>query len=174
MADVLPGDYWLNVELLGINAAYHCFHVARRSSRKAKGLLTYEWGDLAPAMRRVSGTLVDAQPGTGSTPLWNIIHRVSVPISSATLRLQNAITPEAFSTKSDDRGEFAFNLIPNGTYVLHIEGGTTGRSYDSTDLLIKSQSDRKEKRSRVHKNRAGQYELRRCIACAVMEVGPLE
>src|SRR5690349_5317953 len=30
------GDYWLNAELLGISAAYTCFHVNPHASRKAK------------------------------------------------------------------------------------------------------------------------------------------
>jgi hypothetical protein len=31
-----PGDYWLDASFLGVNAAYFCFHVSERPSRKAK------------------------------------------------------------------------------------------------------------------------------------------
>lgn len=137
VTNLSPGEYWLNAELLGIGAAYHCFHVDQRPSRKAKRVLAYEWGDLAPSTRRVAGRLIDSQPRTDGTPLWNITHRVEVPISGAELRLQHPIVVEAFSATSDERGVFAFGSIPNGTYVLHIEGGRTGRNYDPTDLLIK-------------------------------------
>jgi Prealbumin-like fold domain len=135
-----PGEYWLNAELLGIGAAYHCFHVNRQSSRKAKRLMKYDWGTFAPSMARVAGRLIDMQPGTGGTPLWNMTHRVTIPIAGADLRLQNAITGGSLTATSDDRGEFGFDTVSNGTYVLHIEGGTTGRVYDPTDLLIKVSS----------------------------------
>jgi hypothetical protein len=48
--NLAPGDYWLSAEYLDIGAAYHCFHVNDRPSRKAKGNLAYDWGDLAPAL----------------------------------------------------------------------------------------------------------------------------
>jgi hypothetical protein len=54
---LVPGDYWLNAEYLDISAAYHCFHVNERPSRKAKRNLAYDWGDLAPGTRRIAGKL---------------------------------------------------------------------------------------------------------------------
>jgi hypothetical protein len=140
MSNLEPGEYWLRAEMLGIGAAYHCFHVAPHPSKHAKTLLKYEWGYGAPLVRRVAGTLVDTQPGTGGSPLWNLLHSVNVPISGAALQLRNARTGELFRATSDNRGEFAFDLIPNGTYVLHSEGGQTGRPYDPTDLLVKIRS----------------------------------
>lgn len=131
------GEYWLNAELLGISAAYECFHVSNRPSRKAKGKLTYEWGDEAPGTQRIAGKLIDSQPGNGGTPLSNLIHRIEVPISGAGLKLQNPTTGAVYTTTSDHNGDFAFDTIPTGTYVLHIEGGGAGeRGYDATDLLI--------------------------------------
>lgn len=50
----------------------------------------------------------------------------------------NAITGEVISGTSDGYGGFEFDSIPNGTYVFDVEGGTTGRDYDPTDLLIKA------------------------------------
>jgi hypothetical protein len=40
---------------------------------------------------------------------------------------------------SDENGDFTFPDVPNGTYVLHVNGGSlkSGSAYDSTDLLIK-------------------------------------
>jgi len=31
-----PGQYWLSAAMLGISAAYHCFHVGEKPSRRAK------------------------------------------------------------------------------------------------------------------------------------------
>lgn len=132
-----PGDYWLDIDFLGIGAAYQCFHVAERASRHAKQRVSYEWGDLAPATRRIAGKLIDSQPGTGESPIWNLVHRVNVPITEAKLNLQNPITRQVYSTVSNQNGTFAFDEVPVGTYVLHIEGGGSGRNYDATDLLIR-------------------------------------
>ena len=35
----------------------------------------------------VAGSLIDTQPATGGTVLWNAMHSVDVPISRARLRL---------------------------------------------------------------------------------------
>ena len=88
ITNLAPGDYWLNAEYLDIGAAYDCFHVNERPSRKAKHNLAYAWGDLAPGTRRIAGKLLDSQPGKGGTPIWNLLHRVEVPIVAAKLTLQ--------------------------------------------------------------------------------------
>jgi hypothetical protein len=53
------------------------------------------------------------------------------------LKLQNPLTDQVFSTVSDQHGTFAMDRIPDGTYVLHIEGSSGGRGYEATDLLIR-------------------------------------
>ncbi len=132
-----PGEYWLNVKMLGISATYHCFHVAQRPTSKAKRRVSYDWGDLAASVSHVSGKLVDPQPGTSGNPLWNLTHISDVPIAGARLTLRNAVTGETFATTSDEKGEFAFGILPSGTYVLHAEGSRGGRGYEATDLLLK-------------------------------------
>jgi hypothetical protein len=42
ITNLAAGDYWLNAEYLDIGAAYHCFHVNERPSRKAKRNLAYD------------------------------------------------------------------------------------------------------------------------------------
>jgi len=132
-----PGHYWIKAELLGISAAYECFHINQQSSKSAKRKFTYEWGDSATATRRVAGKMVDSQPRKDGTPLWNLLHRIDVPISGASLKLQDPVTGSAYTTMSDSSGAFVFDLVPPATYVLHIEGGAAGdRGYDPTDVLI--------------------------------------
>jgi hypothetical protein len=132
-----PGDYWLIADFLGIGAAYECFHISDQPSRKAKRRLAFEWGDDAAATTRIAGKLIDSQPGKGGDPLWNILHRVDVPIRGAGLKLQNPITGAIYLADSDNDGNFAFDGIAEGIYVLHIAGGgTDSRDYDPTDLLI--------------------------------------
>lgn len=138
VGELPPGNYWLDTELLGITAGSQCFHVTAGSSRSAKKRIAYVWGDLAPGVRRMAGRLIDSQPGHGSSPIMNQVHRVDVPIVHANMKLQNPITAVAYSTESDADGHFTFGDVPSGTYVLHIDGGTVtdGRDYESTDLLV--------------------------------------
>jgi hypothetical protein len=134
---VPAGEYWLSTELLGISGGGQCFHVSERTTRKAKRNISYGWGDMAPATSRIAGKLIDSQPGTGGTPIWNFLHSIEVPITGANLKIQEPTTGVEYRTISDQNGGFEFNSIPNGIYVLHAEGGQANdRPYDSTDLMI--------------------------------------
>ena len=101
--------------------------------------MTYDWGDMAPATHQMAGRLIDNQPGQGGSPIWNLLHRVDVPIRDARQKLQDPLTSVIYTTVSDSDGQFSFSGIPNGIYVLHIEAGTAPgeREYQSTDLLIR-------------------------------------
>lgn len=138
VGELPPGNYWLYTEFLGISAGSECFHVAPGSSRSAKKRIAYEWGDLAPGVRRMAGRLIDSQPGHGGSPIMNLIHRVDVPIAHAKMKLQNPVTAAVYNTESDADGHFNFGHMPPGIYVLHVDGGTVtnGRDYESTDLLV--------------------------------------
>ena len=136
ITSLAPGEYWLSAGLLGIEAAHECFHVVEQPSRKARRTMKYDWGDAASVMRQATGRLIEVQPGTGGTTLSNLLHPVTVSIAGSKLQLQNAITSEGFSAMSNDQGEFGFDSVPSGTYVLHVEGGT-GRAYEPADLLVK-------------------------------------
>jgi hypothetical protein len=137
IADLPSGLYWLDAQFLGIGAAYECFHVADRPTRKAKRKLTYDWGDEAPATQRIAGRLTASQPNSSGSPLWNALHRVEVPIVGANLRLREPTNGAIYTTTSGNQGDFTFEAIPAGIYVLHIEGGNAGdRGYDATDQLI--------------------------------------
>lgn len=132
-----PGLYWLSGDFLGTGVAYTCFHVSEKPSRKARERLTYTWGDEALATTRIAGKLLDSQPARGGTPIWNLTHRVDVPIAGAALTLRDPITHALYSTTSDHDGHFFFEGLPEGTYVLHVEGASTGdHAYDPTDSVI--------------------------------------
>jgi hypothetical protein len=133
-----PGDYWIKADLLGIPAAYECFHIDSSASRKAKKNRHYDWGDDAVSVAQAVGRLVDSQPGKGGNPLQNLLHRVNVPIAEAKMELRQPVSGTTYTTVSDVSGHFAFDHVPNGTYVLHIDAGTGSgnRPFDTTDLLI--------------------------------------
>jgi hypothetical protein len=79
--------------------------------------------------------LIDSVPGADKSPLGLLIHRVNVPIRSARFRLQNPLTAATFDASSDSEGRFAFDLVPDGTYVLHVEIGESDH-VDRSDFLI--------------------------------------
>ncbi len=130
------GDYWISATYMGISAGYHCFHVLSNSSLRAKGHLNYKWGDYGMSMRLVSGNVREWQPGTGGTVLWNLSHGRTVPLPGAAVELRNARTQESFRSKSDSEGGFILPTVPDGVYVLHVEGSSTGAEYDPTNLVI--------------------------------------
>jgi len=134
------GEYWLETEFFGIDADVQCFHIANRTSRKAKRKVEYEWGDFVPATRQMAGRLIDIVPASpGGTPIWNLLHSVNVPIDGAKLRVQDPFSGAIYSTVSDVDGHFSFSQIPDGLYVFHVPAGTipSGRQYESTDVLIR-------------------------------------
>jgi hypothetical protein len=134
-----PGEYWLVSQRFGISAGGICFHINSRPSRSAKQLATFHWGEEAASTRRVAGKLIDPAPGEGAVFLQNIIARHVEPIPEAKFKLQDPITGANYSAVSGDDGRFSFGDIPNGTYVLHVEGGETpaGHELQPTDLLIR-------------------------------------
>jgi hypothetical protein len=139
-----PGEYWLRGDFMGTGVVYTCFHVKTKPSKSAKAGLNYEWGDDAPATSRIAGRLVDSQPAKGGTPIWNLTHRVDVPMAGAGLTLRDPVTHAIYSTTSDQDGRFSVEGPPNGTYVLHIEGGGTGdHTYDPTDSVIELSNNAK-------------------------------
>jgi hypothetical protein len=148
LSKLSPGDYWLRADLLGIIAGTECFHVSPMSSRRAKREIRFEWGDSPPAARQAAGILVHTQAGQGSSLLWNLTHHVQVPISSARLSLRTPQSNAVYTTTSDKDGNFAFGEIPEGIYVLRIEGDTAsgGRSIEPANLLFRLSSSAEKKK----------------------------
>jgi len=139
-----PGPYWLKGEILGTGVVETCFHISKKPSRRAKARLTYTWGDDAPATTRIAGRLVVSQPAKGGTPIWNLTHRVDKPLGAASLTLHDPVTHAVYMTTSDIDGHFSFEGLPNGTFVLHIEGGSAdGFTYDRTDVVVELASSAK-------------------------------
>jgi hypothetical protein len=133
-----PGLYWLKGDILGTGVVETCFHVSAKPSKKANIKLIYTWGDEAPGTRRIAGRLVVSQPAKGGTPIWNLTHRTDTPLVGAGLKLHDPVSHAVYATTSDEDGHFSFEALPDGTYVLHIEGGSADEfTYDPEDLVIK-------------------------------------
>lgn len=136
VANLPAGDYWIDIEMLGIGAAHHCFHVAK-ATFEGQNRVTYQWGDSPESSQIMAGRIVDPRPGMGGNVIWNITHPVDDPIAGANLTLHNPVTGETFTTQSDRNGSFGFDGVSQTTYVLHVEGGKDVRPYEPTDLLVR-------------------------------------
>lgn len=124
--------------LHGTYAGHNCFHVEDWPTRTAETKLHFTWGSFAPATQRLQGRLSDFRWGKGGTFAWNLSHGVSLPIADAKLSAWNPITNSTYQASSDGQGEFAFGEMPEGTYVLHVEGGRAGKwDYEGTDLIVR-------------------------------------
>lgn len=132
-----PGDYWIDVELLGISAASHCFHVASSPSKGGKRRISYEWGDFPTWVKFPSGRLLDSRPGSGTSALWNSVNRVEIPITGATVKLISPFGRPTSTATSDENGRFEFDGIGNGVYVLRIQGGKSNREFDVATFLLR-------------------------------------
>ena len=80
-----------------------------------------------------------------------------MPIATAKLTLQNATTRAVYHTTSDANGAFAFDEIPNGTYVLHIDAGKVepDRDYEASDHLVSLGSTAKRNSLLLRRREAG-------------------
>lgn len=135
IAKLPPGKYWLAASYLDISAAGHCFHVSPRPGVRAGRVMKYEWGEFPQVVRRAAGSIHDVRPGTGGNPVWNLVHPVMIPIARASVRLQGVHSNEVRDASSDERGEFAFEGVPGGTWVLRVEGGSAG-PYEATSVVL--------------------------------------
>jgi hypothetical protein len=150
-----PGEYWIRVTYLNIEAGYHCFHVSKTASLRAKYGLRYEWGDWGIPLRSVAGVVREWRLGSGESPLWNLVHSTHAPIAGASLSLRAALSGRTWQTTSADNGEFAFPQVPDGAYVLHVEGRSKGDPYEPRDLALAVSSSSKRDRLTLTRQETG-------------------
>lgn len=126
------GSYLLSAQLLGIFANSECFHVGKTSSKGAKKEISFKWGNEPPEAREATGKLVHSQAAYDRSPQWNA-HRVYIPIPKAMLSLRAVQSAAFYHARSDKDGHFTFGEIPEGIYVLRVEGA----GIEPTNLLFR-------------------------------------
>ncbi len=138
ISNLRAGSYWLSANLLDIPAVVDCFHIAKTASPSAKSSVTIVWGESPIGTSRVAGHLIDSAAAKGGTLLDMAYrrNRVESPSHGARISLHNAITGMVYVTISD-QGSFTFDQIPEGTFVLKVEGVP----YQPTNLLIEVAAD---------------------------------
>lgn len=131
-----PGDYLISAEFLAVDARDECFHVNSHPTSRAKKTRDYEWGDFAPGFRHAAGRLVDLRVGSGGAFLEKLRHATRVPVIGATLELRDAVTGTIFKTTTSETGSFAFEDVPDGTYVLRVEAAEKSERYIDVEGIL--------------------------------------
>jgi hypothetical protein len=128
-----PGNYMLDARWLGISMAHEQIEVLATETNLAKSTLEYEWGKSSIAVRVPAGKVMDTRSRPDADPLEDMLNPVEVPMDSVRLELRHPTNGTAYSTVSDERGEFAFDGVSTGNYVLHIQGG---KNYSDSDFVV--------------------------------------
>jgi hypothetical protein len=124
LKNLRPGNYFLGTKWLGVSAGSQQIEVRARETIHATSRLEYSWGEAPILLRRVAGKVIDIRPRPIADSLQNMVKPLEVPLSGALVELRHPTNGTAYSTVTDDHGEFAFEEALNGTYVVHIESGT--------------------------------------------------
>jgi hypothetical protein len=130
-----PGAYRLTTELMGARTEDYCFHVNKRGARS----LTYEWaGAYVVKTPHIAGKFIDVRL-VRNGEFSDSGQPLEVPLGGVKFKLQDPLTAQVWSAASDENGNFAFDSVPEGIYVLHVEGGIApgGRQYHPVDLQIR-------------------------------------
>jgi len=137
VSNLRPGKYNLETRHLGIQAGFDQIEVRARQSSQAKARMQYLWGQQPTLVRQIAGTIRDGQPGPGATPFLRLIAKpVFVPLGGAQLEVHHPTSGNVYTDTSNDQGEFAVTVVPEGTYVLQVRGGTNP-NYEPANFLVK-------------------------------------
>jgi hypothetical protein len=119
-SNVRPGPYYISIKDAAFPQSTEIVVNGRRTnSRKEK--LTFEWPGFALlSVRSVSGLL--NAPVRTANPLNEQAHPTFGALGGVKLTLLRAVTNEMIEAQSaTESGAFAFESVPAGLYVLHIE-----------------------------------------------------
>jgi hypothetical protein len=117
------GEYFVSASHADIEAGTQWIEVVAVPDDKTKSRLAFEWADWSYKTKRVAGTLTGLVPGDSGNPLMDIVHPKETIYPGVAISLRNAFGTEEYRTVSDSSGGFAFDHIPDGIYLMTIEGG---------------------------------------------------
>lgn len=133
---VPAGNYWIHAEMMGVWVGGECFHIRKYPTTKAKWQFSYDAGYYRYTTSTVEGKLTDLILGNDESPLLKLAHRRPVPIRGSTVSLKSTFSSVSLITRTDESGAFNFASVPDGVYVLRVEGGMSEREYGSTAIAI--------------------------------------
>jgi hypothetical protein len=133
---VKPGDYFVDVEYLGIAAdGEYCIHIDSNWSLTARSSLRYEWqkyegshvgtkGRMVEKVRRSNNLLDYSKPDS------------FIPFTDSKITLIQPLTGIKYESTPDADGRFSFESVPDGAYVLHVPPTSSQREYGASNWLV--------------------------------------
>lgn len=118
-----PGAYFLTASHRDFEAGEVLLEVADSTVAAAKKRLDFQWADSAYQSRRVAGTLTGFVPGDTGNAIMNLVHPRVTLYAGVAITLKNAFSDDEYRTISDSSGLFILEPVPDGIYVLTIDGG---------------------------------------------------
>jgi hypothetical protein len=136
---LLLGRYFLTAAQAGIESGKGWIEVAAVPEAKRIDRFEFQWADWAYQTSRIAGTLSGLIPGNTGNELQDLIHPKQVTYSGVAMTLRNAFSDAEYRTVSDSTGFFIFDNVPDGIYVLTVDGGMmsiAARPADKTTLVV--------------------------------------
>jgi hypothetical protein len=117
------GRYYLTASYEEFEAGKEWIEVVAVPNAKIKKRFDFQWADWSYQTRLVAGTLTGLVPGNTGHPLMDIVHPNATVYSGVAITLKNAFAEDERRTISDSTGAFCIDDVPDGIYILTIEGG---------------------------------------------------
>lgn len=121
------GRYFLAASHLGFEAGKEWIEVVAVPDRKTTNHFDFAW-DSHYQVRRIAGTLAGIAPGRTGNDWMDIIQPVRAVYGGVAVTLRNAFGEDEYRTHSNRDGEFLIEHVPDGIYVLTIDGGEEAMS----------------------------------------------
>ena len=119
------GEYFLAASHLGFEAGSERIEVVPAAHKTTTNHFDFAW-DSDYQVRRIAGTLAGIAPGRTGNDWMDIVHPVRAVYGGVAITLRNAFGRDEYRTVSNRNGEFLIDHVPDGIFVLTIEGGEAG------------------------------------------------
>ena len=117
------GQYYLTASHEDFEAAKEWIEVTSASNAEAVKRFDFQWADGSYQTSRVAGTLTGRVPGGTGNRLMDIVHPVKAVYPGVGITLRSAFSFDEYRTTSDGTGAFLMDNVPDGIYILTVDGG---------------------------------------------------
>lgn len=131
------GRYLLIASHIGFDAGKAWIEVVAPAEAPTIDHFCFHW-DSDYQTRRVAGTLTGLAPGSTGHEWMDIAHPVRAVYGGVHVTLRNAFGTNEYRSLTDRNGQFQIDQVPDGIYVLTIEGGEQANSgtADETSRIV--------------------------------------
>ena len=123
IAGLVVGRYYLIASHRGFEGGREWIEVVSRADAKTIQHFDFQWADYAYVTRRAAGWLVGFVPGDTGNKIMDLARPKSTVYPGVGITLTGAFSDAEYHTLSDATGSFDIGPVPDGIYVLAIDGG---------------------------------------------------